>query len=364
MILKELIQQLENLAPTAYQEAYDNAGLIVGNPSMEINKALVCFDVTEEVIEEAKAKAVNVIISHHPIIFGGLKKLNGSNYVERVVMAAVKSDIALYAIHTNLDNVLNGTNRILADKLGLINRKTLAPMKGRFCKLVTFCPTDHTDKIRQAIFDAGAGRIGHYDQCSFTASGKGSFRGGEESNAFVGEKHQLHFEEEQRIETVFPDYLEGKIIQALIQAHPYEEVAYDIYKLENTFKGYGAGIIGELKLPEDEMDFLQRLKVITQSGCIRYTALRDKKVKRVALCGGSGAFLIPKAKGQSADVYITGDVKYHEFFDAEKQILIADIGHYESEQFTKELLVSYIKEKFPTFAVQISDINTNPISYL
>ena len=364
MTIRELTNTLEQLAPPAFQESYDNAGLIVGDANKEIDKALVCFDVTEAVLKEAIETGAGLIISHHPIIFGGLKKLNGKNYVERIVMQAIKNDLALYAIHTNLDNVLLGTNSILAEKLGLKNIRALDPMPGRFRKLVTFVPKAQADKVRMAIFDAGAGHIGDYDQCSYNTEGQGSFRAGANTNAFVGEKGQLHFEEEVRIETIFPDYLEGKILRALLAAHPYEEVAYDIYKLENRSERLGAGIIGDLAEPADEMDFLKNLKEITTAGCVRHTQLRNKAVKKVALCGGSGAFLINKAKAAGADVYITGDVKYHEFFDADGQILIADIGHYESEQFTKDLLVSYIKEKFPTFAVQKSACNTNPINYL
>jgi dinuclear metal center YbgI/SA1388 family protein len=364
MKLQKLIQELEILAPPSYQESYDNSGLVVGESKKEITKALICFDITEEVIEEAKKIGANLIISHHPIIFGGLKKLNGKNYVERIVISAIKNDIALYAIHTNLDNVILGTNRILADKLGLKNQQVLSPLKNRFRKLVTFAPSAYADKIRHAIFDAGAGHIGNYDQCSFSSSGQGSFRAGENTKAFVGKKGELHFEDEIRIETIFPDYLESKILRALVKAHPYEEVAYDIYKLENQSMQVGAGIVGELEEAEEELAFLNKLKQTSQAGCISHTHLRKKPIKIVAICGGSGAFLIGKAKASGADIYITGDVKYHEYFDAEKQLIIADIGHYESEQFTKELLISYIKEKFPTFAVQISDMNTNPINYL
>ena len=364
MQLKELISRLEMLAPPAYQESYDNSGLLTGSPDSEVKKALISFDVTEKVVDEAIEKGADLIISHHPIIFGGLKRLTGKNYVERTIIKAVKNDIALYAMHTNLDNVIRGTNSILANRLGLKNTKVLAPVEGRFRKLVTFCPTDYADKVRHAIFDAGAGHIGNYDQCSYNVQGQGSFRAGENTNAFVGEKGKLHFEEEVRIETIFPDYLEARIINALLSAHPYEEVAYDIYKLENTSANLGAGIIGELENEEDARDFLLRLKDITSAGCIRHTDLVKDTVKRVALCGGSGAFLIGRARAEAADIYITGDIKYHEFFDAEDRMIIADIGHYESEQFTKELLINYIKENFPTFAVQISDSKTNPINYL
>ncbi|OYT12462.1 MAG: Nif3-like dinuclear metal center hexameric protein [Bacteroidetes bacterium 4572_112] len=364
MKLKKIISSIESYAPLSLQESYDNAGLIVGSANADIDKALICFDVTEEVIEEAISIGANLIISHHPIIFGGIKKLNGKNYVERIVIKAIKNDIALYAAHTNLDNIINGTNKILADKLGLKNIKTLNPQRGILNKLVVYTPISHKQQVQQAIFEAGAGHIGNYDSCSFESDGLGSFRANGQANPFVGNIGELHKEKEIRLETIFPSHLKGQIINALLQAHPYEEVAYDIYKVENNISNIGAGIIGELPEATDELPFLNSIKNITKAQGIKYTNLLNKKIKKVAICGGSGAFLINTAKSAGADVYITGDIKYHEYFDADNSILLADIGHYESEQFTNTLLFSIIKEKIPTFAVQISDINTNPVNYL
>jgi len=364
MKLKKIISSIESYAPLSLQESYDNAGLIVGSANADIDKALICFDVTEEVIEEAISIGANLIISHHPIIFGGIKKLNGKNYVERIVIKAIKNDIALYAAHTNLDNIINGTNKILAEKLGLKNIKTLSPQRGILNKLVVYTPISHKHEVQQAIFDAGAGHIGNYDSCSFESDGVGSFRANDQANPFVGNIDELHKEKEIRLETIFPSHLKGQIINALLQAHPYEEVAYDIYKVENNISNIGAGIIGELLEATDELPFLNNIKNITKAQGIKYTNLLNKKIKKVAICGGSGAFLINTAKSAGADVYITGDIKYHEYFDADNSILLADIGHYESEQFTNTLLFSIIKEKIPTFAVQISDINTNPVNYL
>lgn len=362
--LSEIISQLEKLANPALQESYDNAGLIIGSPGMKISKAIVTLDVTEDVIEEAIRENANLIIAHHPIVFGGIKRLNGNNYVERCVIKAVKNDIAIYAIHTNLDNVLVGTNSILAEKLELKNVRTLSPLKENLRKLVVFCPKNQADEVRTAIFEAGAGYIGNYDCCSFNVEGKGSFRAQENANPYVGEVGKIHVEEEVRIETIYPLFLENQIVSAVLKVHPYDEVAYDIYKLENTSSSTGAGIIGELEVESDELEFLKNLKEIVGTGCIKHTNLRNKEIRKVAICGGSGAFLIKQAKQSKADIYITGDIKYHEFFDAESKMIIADIGHYESEFFIKELLISYIKEKFPTFAVQNSEIRTNPINYL
>ena len=364
MKLKKIIRVIEDFAPPSLQESYDNSGLVVGSYDMEIQKALISFDITEEVLEEAKSIGANLIISHHPIIFGGLKKINGKNYVERCVLYAIKNEIALYAAHTNLDNVLNGTNHILAKKLGLQNIKPLSPQKDTLIKLVVFVPLKHMEEVKNAIFEAGAGNIGNYDQCSFSTEGIGSFRAMEGAKPFVGEINSQHKEEEVRLETILPTHLQFEVVQAMKNAHPYEEVAFDVFPLLKKSKNIGAGIIGVLENPENTIDFLNRLKGITSSKCIKYTKPINEKIKKIALCGGSGAFLIGNAKSQGADVYISGDIKYHEFFDADNKMIIADIGHYESEQFTQELLFQIITEKFPTFAVQISDFITNPINYL
>ncbi len=364
MKIKDITNYLETLAPLSLQESYDNAGLITGKKDTEITGVLITLDTTPEVINEAIQKNANLIVSHHPIIFKGLKKINGNNYVERTIIKALKNDIAIYAIHTNLDNVSKGVNSILCKKLDLINCKPLLPRENQLRKLVTFIPKDHFEEVSSAIFKAGAGHIGNYDNCSFNAEGIGTFRAGKNTNPFVGEKNKLHKEPEIRFETVFPFYLQNQILNTLFDAHPYEEVAYDIYKIENFFDKTGAGMIGELKNKISEIDFLKKIKTNLNAGMIRHTALLDKQIKKVALCGGSGSFLLKQAISQKADIYISSDFKYHEFFDADNKILITDVGHFETEQFTKELIFDILTKKFNTFACFLSEVNTNPINYL
>ncbi|MBA3705463.1 MAG: Nif3-like dinuclear metal center hexameric protein [Bacteroidetes bacterium] len=364
MKVKEITDYLESIAPLAYQESYDNAGLICGNHSLDVNAVLICLDSTEAVIDEAIATGCNMVIAHHPIIFSGLKKFNGKNYVERVIIKAIQNNIAIYAAHTNLDNVLGGVNSKIAEKLGLINCKILAPQKGHLKRLITFCPKDKAELIRKALFAAGAGTIGNYDECSFNSEGTGTFRAGEGANPYVGEPGKQHREKETKIEVIYPVYLESHVINELIAVHPYEEVSYDLVPLTNVHDRVGAGIIGELASESDELSFLKHLKQAMKADCVRYTDLRNKKVKKVAVCGGSGSFLLPNAIQCGADVFVTSDFKYHQFFDAEKGIIIADIGHYESEQYTMELFYELLKKKFNTFALHLSKINTNPIKYL
>lgn len=364
MKILELTKTLESFAPLFLQESYDNSGLLIGDPETEVSRALICLDVTDEVIEEAITKKCGLIISHHPLIFKGLKRLTGNSPIERMVTRCIKHDIAVYAAHTNLDNVQQGVNKIICEKIGLEDVKVLDPKAGLLRKLVTFCPDDHAQKVLSAIFKAGAGHIGNYDSCSFNLSGKGSFRALEGANPFVGNMNTMHFENEQRIETIFPVYLQNKILKALFAAHPYEEVAYDVYPLENDFDKTGAGMIGKLKSAEPAADFLLRIKHAFDVKCLRHTRLTKDKLQTVAVCGGSGSFLTGKAIAAGADVFVTGDVKYHEFFDADGKILLADLGHYESEQFTCELIKSVLLKKFPNFAALISMVNTNPVSYL
>lgn len=364
MILRHLTEYLETIAPLSYQEEYDNSGLIVGNIHQEISSALISLDCTEAVVQEAIDKGCKLIISHHPIVFKGLKKFTGKTYVERVVMKAIKHDIALYAIHTNLDNIHTGVNFKIAEKLGLQNCKILSPKPGILKKLVTYCPIEFAEKVRNSLFGVGAGHIGNYSECSYNSSGFGTFKAGENTNAFVGEKGKQHHEEETRIETIFPAYLEGKIITVLHQSHPYEEIAYDIYPILNTNQQVGTGIIGEIEQEADELDFLKFIKRNLKTEVIRHTELMQKPAKRVAICGGSGGFLLPSAIQAKADIFITADYKYHEFFDADGKIVIADVGHYESEQFTQELLLEIIQKKFPNFALHLTQQNTNPINYL
>ncbi|RYD72122.1 MAG: Nif3-like dinuclear metal center hexameric protein [Sphingobacteriales bacterium] len=347
MLLHEITTYLERWAPLPLQESYDNCGLLIGHPGQEITGALITLDVTEEVLKEAAENNCNLIIAHHPLIFGGLKKLNGKNMVERIAIAAIKNDIAIYAIHTNLDNTLSGVNQKIADKIGLKNGKILDMKRQILRKLITFCPDTKLDDgrqapdaVREALWKAGAGNIGNYDKCSTNSTITGTFRAGEDADPLIGEEGELVKQEEERIEVIFPFYKQNDIIKALWDTHPYEEVAYDILTLENEYQETGSGM------------------------SVRYSPLTNQKIKWVAVCGGSGQFLLKTAMAKGAHAFVTADFKYHQFFDAEGKILIADIGHYESEQFTVELIYDKLKEKFSTFALLKSKVNTNPINYL
>jgi len=362
MIIDEIIQHLETFAPVYLQESYDNAGLIVGEGSSECNGVITTLDATEAVVDEAISKKCNLVVAHHPIIFRGLKKLNGKNYVERTILKAIKNDIAIYAIHTNLDNVKKGVNNKIAERIALQNLQMLQPKEQILKKLITFAPLDNAEDLRKALFAAGAGQLGKYSECSFNTEGTGTFKPEEGADPFVGEIGKRHEEKEMKIEVIFPGYLEQKIIRTMIEAHPYEEVAYDIISLGNYLSDVGSGLIGELENAVGENEFLQKIKTAFNLQAIRHTKLLGKQIKKVAVCGGAGSFLIPVALSNRADVYITSDIKYHEFFDAEDMLLI-DIGHYESEQFTIDLLYDILREKYPNFAVRKTEVNTNPVNY-
>ncbi|NML37145.1 Nif3-like dinuclear metal center hexameric protein [Chitinophaga sp. G-6-1-13] len=364
MKIKEIIQVLEAYAPLPYQESYDNAGLIFGDPSWEVTNVLLTLDATEAVIDEAIARGCNLVVAHHPIVFGGLKKINGRSYVERVAIKAIKHDVAVYAAHTNLDNVRNGVCAQMADRLGLERCRVLQPKTGLLKKLYTFVPVADAEKVRAALFAAGAGHIGNYSECSFNAEGQGTFKGGAGTDPYVGTPGERHFETEIKLEVIFPVYLESGIVQALLTSHPYEEVAYDVVTLDNAYQQVGSGLVGELPEPMEEQAFLAWVKQQFETGCVRYTPLRGRPVKKVALCGGAGSFLLKRAIAAGADAYISADFKYHEFFDADNQIVIADIGHFESEQFTVELFYHILTEKFRNFAPLKSTIKTNPVNYL
>jgi len=364
MKLRELTSFLEEIAPLTYQEDYDNSGLIVGNQNLEVSGALISLDCTEAIIDEAILLGFNLIISHHPIVFKGLKKFNGNSYVERVVMKAIKHDIAIYAIHTNLDHVMHGVNRKICDKLDIRNGSILKVKEGILKKLVTFCPISEADNVRNAIFEAGAGMIGNYSECSFNVEGTGTFKAAAGSDPYVGEIGKQHHEPEVRIEVIYPLNMERRILASLVEAHPYEEVAYDIYPLSNGFQEVGSGMIGNLESDWDELEFLKFVKERLGAKVIRHTGIRSKKIRRVAVCGGSGSFLLQNAISAGADIFITSDFKYHEFFDSDGKLIIADVGHFESEQFTQELLLELITEKFRNFALRLTSQNTNPINYL
>jgi len=364
MKIGEITNYLESIAAISLQESYDNSGLLIGNKNKTVKRAIITLDVTEDIIDEAIEKKCELIISHHPVIFKGIKRINGNTQTEKILIKAIKKDIAIYAIHTNLDNIENGVNSILCNTIGLQDTSILKPKNNLLRKLITFSPEKHTEDVRKAIFEAGAGRIGNYDCCSFNSEGFGTFRALEDAKPFVGDKNKLHLEAEIKIEAIYPVYLEKNIITALKKSHPYEEVAYDIIPLANELSCVGSGMIGDLKKEYDEVSFLKEVKKKLNVGCIRYSALRAKKIKKVAVCGGAGSFLIQDAISAGADIFLSGDIKYHDFQEADNKIIIADIGHYESEQFTKDLIYTVLIKKFPKFALQISEINTNPVNYL
>jgi len=361
--IKNIIDILEELAPPSYQEGYDNAGLIVGDSGLECSGVICTLDATEDVILEAKSKGCNLVVAHHPIIFGGLKKITGKNYVEKAIISAIKNEVAIYAIHTNLDNMLSGVSGKMAGTLGLENRKVLLHKQNNLMKLIVYVPVQDAERVREAIFFAGGGNIGKYSECSFNIRGTGTFKPGEGTNPHTGEVGKREITDEERIEVIFPAYLKEKLVYAMTDAHPYEEVAYDLVALSNYFDEVGSGLIAELPEEMDERDFLELIKQQFKLQVIRHTPLLQRKVKKVALCGGAGSFLIKHALSLGADFYITSDVKYHEFFDAENKMVIADIGHWESEQFTIDLLHDVLQAKCSTFATLKSEVKTNPVNY-
>jgi dinuclear metal center YbgI/SA1388 family protein len=364
ILIKDVTHYLEQFAPKSYQEPYDNSGLITGDAAAEVVGILVSLDCTEAVVDEAIARGCNLIVAHHPILFKGLKKLTGSNYVEKTLLKAIRNNIAIYAIHTNLDNVHTGVNRKITEKIGLQEVSILQPKKGTLTKLVTFIPTENTEPVLAALHQIGAGMIGNYQNCSFRVQGTGTFKPNEFADPTIGQNLKQESVQEDRVEVIFPSHLEAVILRTLKEHHPYEEVAFYLSALLNENQEVGAGMVGVLNQPEEPINFLKRLKNCMDLGMIRHTKLIDKPVKKVAVCGGSGSFLLQDAIRAGAQVYITADFKYHEFFDAEDRIIIADIGHYESEVFTKELLVEVLTKKFRTFAINFSSTVTNPISYL
>ena len=363
MTISDIISVLEKMAPTFLQEDYDNAGLIIGDRNTECSGVLLALDTTEEIIKEAKAKNCNLIIAHHPIVFRGLKRINGRNYVERAVISAIKNDVAVYASHTNLDNVIDGVNGKLADKLELINRTVLSPKGQLLMKLTVYVPESHFQILEQALFNAGGGNLGNYSECSFVSEGVGSFKPGENADPFSGEIGKRQFINEKKIELVFPLWLQSKVITAMKSTHPYEEVAYELTTLENTYQQTGSGLLGELSEAMEESSFLNHLATITGIKVVRHTPLLGKKIKKVAICGGAGSFLTTRAISSGADIFVTSDVKYHEFFDADGEIVLADIGHFESEQFTIDLFYDVLRQNFPNFAVLKTELITNPVRY-
>lgn len=362
--IKDVISYLEDIAPSRLQESYDNAGLIVGDYDAEVTGVLICLDSIEETIKEANEVGANLIVAHHPIVFKGLKRFNGSNYVERTVIEAIKNDIAIFAIHTNIDSIINGVSGKIAEKLGVTNLSILDPKPREVLKLETYVPVSNLNDVLNALFKAGAGQEGDYSHCSYTSEGRGSFRALEGANPYVGKIGETHLERESKVEVVLPKSKRNQVVCALMESHPYEEVAYHLIRVENKSNTEGLGVVGELKEPMGTLAFLNVIKSEMNAGVVKYTKPVKSHVKRIAICGGSGSFLLSAAKKAKADLFLTADFKYHEFFDAENKLVVADIGHYESEQYTSELLSDFLTQKFSTFAVRISAINTNPVNYL
>lgn len=363
MKIKEILSVLEEMAPLAYAEDFDNVGLLVGDANSEATGVLVCHDALESVIDEAASKKCNLVVCFHPILFSGLKKITGKNYVERSVIKAIKNDIAIYAVHTALDNHQQGVNKIFCDALGLINTKILVPKQNFIQKLITYTIPENVEQVRNALFDAGAGKIGNYDDCSFNSKGIGTYMGNENSNPEIGERFEFVEAEEIKIEVTFEKHLQSKILKALFSNHVYEEVAYEIYELQNVHQNIGLGMIGELETAINEADFLAMVKEKMKTGGIRHSQLLNKSIKKVAVLGGSGSYAIKNAINAGADAFLTADLKYHQFYEAENKLLLADIGHYESERFTKNYIVDYLTKKISNFAIILSEENTNPVKY-
>lgn len=364
MKIREVTAYLESIAPPYLQEPYDNSGLITGDPERAVAGILITLDCTEEVVQEAIKRKANLIIAHHPIVFKGLKRLTGANYVERTVIEAIRHEIAIYAIHTNLDNVITGVNRKICEKIGLRELGILAPKRDTLMKLVTFIPRENTETVMTALHNTGAGQIGDYRNCSFRLEGTGTFTPTGEANPHIGKIGRPENVQETRVEVIFPAWMKSRVMTALRESHPYEEVAFYLSSLLNENQEVGSGMTGLLDQPEEPIAFLKRLKNIMGLQVVRHTKVLEKNIQKVAVCGGAGSFLVPDAIRAKADIFITADLKYHEFFDADGKIVLADIGHYESEVFTKDLLMELLIKKFPTFAINFSETVTNPISYI
>ncbi len=364
MYLYEICQYLEAKYPLNLQESYDNSGLLYGHLKDEIFGALITLDLTESIVDEALSNKCNLIIAHHPIIFNSIKKLNRQTYVERIIEKCIQKGISLYAIHTNLDNHSNGVNAKIAEKIGLKNCRILRPMNGLIYKLEVYVPTTHLSTVDQAILDAGAGQMGAYSECHFRTQGIGTFTPKNDAKPHIGTKNVREEVQEFKVEYLVENQRLKHVLDAMYRSHPYEEVAHFIFNLSNTHTQRGAGMIGELSEAVNTDVFLNQIKQIFKCGTIKHTAIHKDKIQTVALCGGAGSFLVSDAIGSKADIYISSDFKYHEFFDADNKIIIADIGHYESEQFTSELLAEQLIEKFPNFAIHLTKLNTNPVNYL
>lgn len=364
MKVREILESLEHFAPLPLQDSFDNAGLQVGVTEVEATGTLLCLDVTEAVVDEAISLGFNLIISHHPLIFKSCKSITGKDYIGRCIFKAIKNDIVIYSAHTNLDNVVKGVNAKMAEKIGLKNIRILSARNDALLKLVVYVPSEYVGSVREALFAAGCGCIGQYDSCSYSCEGKGTFRPLEGTRPFCGVIGKLHTASEVRVETILPAHCKADVLQVLLDNHPYEEPAFDFYPVRNDWSQVGAGVVGELEKPMECRDFLWKVKQTFGVECIRHNGFNDRKIATVALCGGAGAFLIPQALHGKADAFVTGEIKYHEYFGYENDILLVQAGHYESERYTIELFSEVLGKSFPGLRIRQTECNTNPIKYL
>ena len=360
--IQSITDCLEQWAPPSLALSYDNCGLLIGDPNQLVKKALVSLDVTEGVVQEAIDQQANLIIAHHPIIFKGLRSIRPTTDSQRAIILAIKHDIAIYAIHTNLDRVDDGVNKALADRLNLSNRSVLEEASNLY-KLITFVPTKDLQVVRNALFSIGAGSIGEYKKTSFVSSGVGSFQGSASSNPSIGKAGEFTEVEEEKLEVLLTDTLLSSALKTLQEYHPYEEVAYDIVPLRNKNQNHGSGMIGELREPLSPDDFIQYLTNHLGLQLVRHSPLIKSKIKRVAICGGAGFDLLKNARQKGADAYVTADLKYHDFFEADSSLLLCDIGHYESEHWVIQEIKDYLTRNFANFAVLSTTVNTNPVHY-
>lgn len=363
MTIKDVISKIEKRISISQAEDFDNVGLLCGLPERNVSGILVCHDALENVVEEAIVKNCNLIVCFHPIIFSGLKSLTGKNYVERAVLKAIENKIAIYAIHTAWDNDFFGVNAGICNHLGLKNLNILQPKKNNLKQLNVYVPKDHSENLKEALFDAKAGNIGFYDECSFTTEGSGTFRPIAGSKPFSGEQNVRENADEVMISVIFESFKQNQIVSEMKSAHPYEEVAHQIISLDNENQYSGLGMFGEFETEMDEAEFLKFVKDKFNLEIIKHSDFTGKKIKRVGVLGGSGASGIKSALAKKCDAYLTGDLKYHDYFLAESKMLLCDIGHYESEQFVGEQLFEILSQNFSTFAVLKSSEKTNPVNY-
>lgn len=368
MLIKEIIDAIESIAPLPLQEEWDNCGVQVGPTDNECTGVMVCVDCTPVVVEEAIAMNCNLIVSHHPLIFGGIKQLTGKTEAERCVINAVTAGLTIYSSHTALDNSPNGISHRMASLLGLEDVDVLVPREADQLKLVAYVPVSKLDDVRLALFDAGAGAIGNYDFCSFATDGRGSFRALDGANPYVGEVSQLHFEDESRLEVLLPRWKRRDVELALRQVHPYEEPAYEFSEVVAASRPAGSGCVGHLPQPMTVAQLALFAKERFGCQAVRLSCYHGDPmvhtVRRVAVCGGAGGSFIGAVKRSGADAYITADLRYHDFVDYGKRLALIDVGHFNSEQCAKEIFYQLICEKFPNFAVHTSKNEKNPIQYL